>query len=133
MDGAFESVKESTALKPGVLVIPPTRVPNTDRMLVLNDLKFDYDAEDFAMDLLAEAFHEQIRQSLESAANQVLAQRLDLIGDRLGTVLNRITPAGVVLDISTLQLRTVKIQIVEKGIRLDGTAAGTVRLSPDYR
>jgi len=99
-----------------------------DRKLELQDLVFDYDAEDLAMGLLVEAFHEPIRQALESAANQALAQHLDLLGERLGTVLKKITPAGVALDMSALQLRSVQLHILQEGIRLDGTATGSVRL-----
>jgi hypothetical protein len=99
-----------------------------DRKLELQDLTFDYDAEDFAMDLLAEAFHEPIRQALENAANQALAQHLDLLSERLGEVLKKITPTGVTLDMSALTLRSVQIHIVQKGIRLDGTATGSARL-----
>ncbi len=78
--------------------------------------------------LLAEAFHEHVRQALESAANQALSQLLDLLSERLGTVLKKITPAGVVLDMSALQLRTVHVHIVQQGIWLDGTAIGSIRL-----
>jgi len=99
-----------------------------DWKLELQDLTFDYDAEDSAMGLLAEAFHEHIRQALESAANQALSQHLNLLSERLRTVLKKITPAGVVFDMSALQLRTVQIHIVQQGIRLDGTAIGSVRL-----
>ena len=49
----------------------------SNRKLVLQDLAFDYDAEDFTMGLLAKALHEPIRQALESAANQALAEHLD--------------------------------------------------------
>jgi hypothetical protein len=99
-----------------------------DRKLVLQDLTFDYAAEDFTMGLLAETFHEPLRQALESTANQVLAEHLDRLGERLGTVLKKITPAGVTLDMSALQLRSVQIHIVQQGIRLDGTATGSARL-----
>jgi hypothetical protein len=99
-----------------------------DRKLELQDLTFDYATEDLAMGLLAEAFHEPVRQALESAANQALAQHLDLLRERLVAVLKKITPAGVALDMSTLQLRSVQIHIEEKGIRLDGTATGSARL-----
>jgi hypothetical protein len=99
-----------------------------DQKLELQDLTFDYDTEDFSMGLLAEAFHEHIRQALESAANQALAQHLDLLRERLVAVLKKITPASVALDVSALQLRTVQIHIVQKGIRLDGTATGSARL-----
>jgi hypothetical protein len=97
----------------------------------LQDLTFDYKAEDPTLDVLAAAFHEPIRQALEEAANQALAQHLALLGERLGTVLKKITPAGVVLDLSALQLGSVQIAIEEQGIRLDGTATGSVRLVID--
>jgi len=96
--------------------------------LELQDLTFDYHAEDPTVGILAEAFHEPIRQALEDAANQALAEQLALLGERLGAVLKKITPAGVVLDLSALQLGSVQIAIEEQGIRLDGTATGSVRL-----
>jgi Domain of unknown function (DUF4403) len=96
--------------------------------LELQDLTFDYDAEDPAVGILEEAFHEPIRQALEDASNQALAQQLALLGERLGAVLKKITPAGVVFDLSALQLRSVQILIEQQGIRLDGTATGTARL-----
>jgi hypothetical protein len=94
----------------------------------LQDLTFDYNAENSTMGMLAEAFHGPISKALEDAANLALAQHLVLVGGRIGTVLKRITPTGVALDLSALQLRNVQIHIEEKGIRLDGTAAGIVRL-----
>jgi len=99
-----------------------------NRQLTLQDLTFDYAAEDFTMGLLTRALHEPIRQALESAANQALAQHLDRLSERLGMVLEKITPAGVTLDMSDLQLRSVQIHIVPQGIRLDGTATGSARL-----
>jgi hypothetical protein len=98
------------------------------RKLELQDLTFDYDAEDSTLGMLAEAFHEPIRQALEDAANQALAQQLALLGERLATVLKKITPAGLVLDLSALQLSSVQIQIEQQGIRLDGTATGSTQL-----
>jgi len=98
------------------------------RKFELQDLTFDYEAEDPTMGVLAEAFHEPIRQALEDAANQALVQQLGLLGERLGTVLKKITPAGVALDLSALQLRSVQILVEHQGIRLDGTATGSVRL-----
>lgn len=99
-----------------------------NRQLALQDLTFDYAAEDFTMGLLTRALHEPIRQALESAANQALAQHLDQLSERLGSVLKKITPASVTLDMSDLQLRSVQIHIVQEGIRLDGTATGSARL-----
>ena len=99
-----------------------------DRKLLLQDLTFDYAAEDFTMEMLAKALHEPIRQALADAANQALAQHLELLSGRLGAVLEKITPAGVTLDMTTLQLRSAQIHILPQGIRLDGTATGSARL-----
>jgi len=99
-----------------------------DQKLALQDLVFDYAAEDFSTGLLAEAFHEPIRQALESAANQALSQRLDWLSERMGMVLDKVAPAGVEIDMSALQLQSVKIHITQEGIRLDGTASGSARL-----
>ena len=99
-----------------------------NRKLVLQDLAFDYDAEVLTMGLLAKALHEPIRQALESAANQALAEHLELLNQRLVSILEKITPPGVTLDMSALQLRSMLIQIEQTGIRLNGTATGSARL-----
>ena len=78
--------------------------------------------------LLADAFHVTIRLSLENAANQALTQQLDRLSERLETVLENIMPAGVMLDMSALQLRHLQINIEKQGIRLEGTASGSARL-----
>ena len=98
------------------------------QQLHLHDLIFDYAADDPAMGLLAQAFHEPVRQALEVAFNQALSRQLELLAGRLGGVLQKITPAGVVLDMSALQLRSVQIDIVQQGIRLEGNASGHVQL-----
>jgi len=97
-------------------------------MLELQDLTFDYDAEDSVTGALAEAFHEPIRQSLQAAANQALARQLERLGEHLGGALEKITPPGVMLDLSALQLSSVQIHIEQQGVRLDGTATGNARL-----
>jgi hypothetical protein len=98
------------------------------RQLELQDLTFDYDAKNASRALLMEAFHEYIRQALEAAANQLLAQQLELLSERLGTVLEKAIPASVLLDMSALQLRSLQVHIVQQGIRLDGVATGSARL-----
>ena len=98
------------------------------RKLELQDLTFDYDAKNATMALLVEAFHEYIRQTLEAAANEVLAQYLELLSERLETVLEKTIPASVLLDMSALQLRSLQVHIVQQSIRLDGVATGSARL-----
>ncbi len=99
-----------------------------ERKLELQNLTFDYDANNTTVALLAESFHEFIRQSLEGVANQALAQHLDLLSGRLETVLEKIMPASVLLDMSALQLRSLRIHIVQQSIMLEGAATGSARL-----
>ena len=94
----------------------------------MHDLIFDYAADDPAMGLLAEVFHEPVRQALEVAANQALSLQLEHLAERLGSVLQKITPADVKLDMSALHLRSAQIDITPQGIRLDGSASGRVQL-----
>jgi hypothetical protein len=98
------------------------------RRLELQDLTFDFEPIDSTLGVLAEAFHEPIRQALEEAANQALAAQLERLGERLGTVLKKIMPPGVALDMSALQLSSVQMAIEHQGIRLEGTADGSIRL-----
>jgi len=99
-----------------------------EQQLHLHDLIFDYQADDPAMGLLATAFHEPVRQALEVAANRAMSRQLELLTERLGSVLQKVTPAGVVLDMSALHIRSAQIDILQQGIRLDGSATGHVQL-----
>ena len=100
-----------------------------ERKLEVQDLTFDYDARNSSMALLEKSFHEYIRQTLEGVANQALAQYLELVSKRLENVLERIMPAGVLLDMSALQLRSLQIHIEQQNIRLDGAATGSARFT----
>jgi hypothetical protein len=100
-----------------------------ERKLEVQDLTFDYDARNSTMALLEKSFHEYIRQTLEDVANQALAQYLELASERLENVLERIMPAGVLLDMSALQLRSLQIHIEQQNIRLDGAATGSARFT----
>ena len=99
-----------------------------ERKLELQGLTFDYDTKNSTMALLVESFHEYIRQALEGVANQALEQYLDLLSERLEIALEKIMPAGVLLDMSALQLRSLQIHIAQQSIRLDGAATGSTRL-----
>ena len=96
--------------------------------LEVQDLTFRYDAQEETLNLLADAFHEYLREALENAANQALTQHLNLLQERLVAVLRKITPAGMSLDMSTLQLASVHLHIEPEAVMLDGTASGNIRL-----
>jgi len=98
------------------------------RKLELQDLTFGYESNDSTMGLLVEAFHEYIRLTLESAANLALTQQLDQLRGHLETVMESIMPAGVLLDMSGLQLSHLQVHVEQQGIRLEGSATGSVRL-----
>lgn len=101
------------------------------QQIALQDLVFDYDAEDPTLGILAEAFQEPVRHTLEDMANQLLARYLGLFRERLGAILKKATPVGVVLDLSTLRLSGVQILIEQQSIRLNGAASGSALLGTD--
>ena len=99
-----------------------------EQKLVLQDLMFDFDANDAATGLFTGAFHEPIRLLLESTANQALSQYLDWLRGRVSRVLDRVTPANVKVDLSLLRLGNLQIHLVQQGIRLDGNVTGRAQL-----
>ena len=105
-----------------------TRVAYKAQQLRLEKLEHTYDPDDPAIALLATALHDRIREALETEANALLQQYLEQLKVRLGVLFEKLIPAGVNLDMSTLQLRTLRLQVTPRGIRLDGTAAGSARL-----
>ena len=102
---------------------------NTDeRKLELHNLMFDYEGKDPAVSLLVKSFHDDIRQALEVAFNQALAQHLEQLGHRLKTALQRAMPASLLLDMSALQIDNLNLHIAQQGIRLEGAASGSAQL-----
>ena len=99
-----------------------------EQKLALQGLVFDYDTEDATMALLEETFHEYIRQALEDSANDALTWHLGLLGKRVEAALDKTAPSSVMLDLSSLQLRSLSVAIDEQGIRLSGAATGYARL-----
>ncbi len=97
--------------------------------LDLQDLTFHYDANNPALELLEKNFHEPIRQVLEDAINKSLRRYLSLLGERIEATLEKAMPAGIVLDVSSLQLRDLHIQFSVQGIALHGSSTGSVHVT----
>ena len=95
-----------------------------DQAFKLQDLEYTYTPEDPLLEPQARLFYGYIRKALEAAANQQLQQRMAQWKEQLVTVLDRIMPAGVKLDMASLQLSQVDLALEEHGISLSGLATG---------
>ncbi len=94
----------------------------------MQDLTFDFQAKNATTGLLTGAFHEPIRRVLEDTVNQMLSQQLDWLRARVGRMLDSILPENVKFDLAALQLDRMQIHMQQQGVKLDGTATGSVRL-----
>lgn len=114
----------------GTIELKTRLVFNLDKQkLELHDLTFDYDASNPAVALLEERFHESIRQVLEDTVNGSLHRHLVLLSERIETALKKAMPAGVMLDMSSLQLLNLQVHISQQSIVLNGTTTGSVHLT----
>jgi hypothetical protein len=107
----------------GYLVFIPER-----QRFALTDLDYIYAPEDPLLKPQAELFHGLIREALETAANQQLQERTQQWKQRLLTVLDKIMPDEVELDMSAVQLRQMQVSMAEDAIRLSGLASGHIRI-----
>ena len=94
----------------------------------LEDLDYTYTPQDPLLEPEAKLFSGIIRKVLEAAVNQQLQQRMNQWKERLLTVFNNITPDNVNLDMASLQLRQVQLNIIDDAIRLNGQASGQIML-----
>ena len=103
----------------------------TTRKLQLNDLEYTLETDDPFLEAQANLFHGPLRQLLEATVNQRLQQLLDNLQLRLARVLEALTPAGMTLDLSALQLQAVRIALEQAGVQLHATVSGYAAL--DWR
>ena len=92
----------------------------------MQDLEYSYAADDPLLEPQAHLFYGYIRKALEAAANQQLQQRMAEWKDRLLAVFDTIIPEDVKLDMGSLQLSQMDLEIVDHGIRLNGLATGHI-------
>ncbi len=97
--------------------------------LELQNLEYVFEPEDPADAMLADLFYLKIRQTLETTANQLLENQLGDWKQHLGSVLTRVAPADLNLDLSSLNLGSAKIDMSERGVNLEGVATGRIRIS----
>jgi hypothetical protein len=110
------------ALKADLVFTPETQ------QFGLENLDYTYKAEDPLLEGEAEFLRGYIRKLLMSAANQQLQQRMNQWKGNLQALFDRITPADMKLDMASLQLRQVDIDMTTESVRLNGLASGRIVL-----
>jgi hypothetical protein len=97
--------------------------------LQLQNLSYTYTSADPLIETQVRLFHNAIRKALEGAANQRLQQGVEQWRTRLATLLGRILPDDVQLDMASLRLSQVHFDFTEQGIGVDALATGYVSVA----
>jgi hypothetical protein len=92
----------------------------------LQDLAYSYTPEDPFLEPQARLLYGYIRKSLEAAANQQLQQHMAQWKNLLLAVFERVVPDDLALDLASLQLSRVRLDMQERGISLNGLANGHI-------
>jgi len=92
--------------------------------LSLENLEYDYQADDALHETLNGLLYSVIRKALEDAANRQLQLSLNQWKQRLIQRFDTMTPDGVQLDISALQLHDIQISMQDEGVVVDGMITG---------
>ena len=100
------------------------------KSLRLEGLDYMFDPADSDLFVLAGMFYEKISQLLLETANGVMEQEMDTLRSRLEAALVGVAPEGARLDLGQIRLASVRIEFLPDGVRLEGTAEGSVRVSP---
>ena len=101
--------------------------PETQQLKVEN-LAYIYTPDDPWFQAEASLFYGYIRKLLEAAANQELEQRMGQGRQQLQSLFEKITPDDVRLDMASLRLHQVRLDMGKDAIRLHGLASGHVAL-----
>ena len=94
--------------------------------LELANLEYVADLEDPALANLSDLFYERIRDAIQAAANRLLQQQLQRWRTLLAGRLQGLLGDGWKVDLSSLALRSVQVQMDTDGIRLEGNADGAM-------
>ncbi len=94
------------------------------QQLSLDNLEYDYRADGSLHETLSGVFYGVIRKALEDAANRQMQLSLDQWKQRLAQRFDTMTPEGVELDISALQLHGIQISMQNDRVIVDGMITG---------
>ncbi|MCG6863090.1 MAG: DUF4403 family protein [Chromatiaceae bacterium] len=100
------------------------------QVLRLEQLDFVFDAADPDQALLTDLFYDRIRARIETAANDLLAERTSGFRSGLRRALAQSLPSVLRPELEGLRLVEARILVGEDGISLSGSAEGTLRFDP---
>ena len=95
----------------------------------LANLAYTASLEDIWLEADANLLYGRIRQSLETNLNRQLQQRMGEWRQRLLAVFGGILPQDMQLDLGSLRFQDVRFSMSPQGVRLDGVAAGHIKLA----
>ena len=96
--------------------------------LRLDEVGFVYDAANPDQGLIANLFHDRIRQRIESEVNALLAERTRGLQDALASNLAQGLPPSLVPNLRGLRIADLRIQVGDTGLNLSGSAQGAMTL-----
>lgn len=96
--------------------------------LMLESLDYSFQPEDLHLKILANLFHEKIRQELEKAANTLLRQKTESSKVELQKFFQSALSEQIKIQFDNMQLTAVKINLHSSGLVLTGVINGKVRL-----
>ena len=96
--------------------------------LRLEDVDFVFDAVDPDLGLMANLFYDRIRTRIETAANNMLAERNKAIQDTLSDTLAADLPPNLAPDLSNLRIAELRFRVGDAGLTVTGTADGVLKL-----
>jgi len=100
--------------------------------LRLEDVDFVFDAEDPDQELTANLFYDRIRTRIETAANDLLAERNEALRDTLSATLTAALPPNLAPDLSNLRIAELRFLLGDAGLTVAGTADGVLKLGRSH-
>ncbi len=99
-----------------------------NQQLRLHKLQFVHELEEPSYNMVLDLFYERIRHTLETTVNQLLARQIVQWQEQLNSAFTKIAPQDVRLDLSSLKLLSVQLNMEKERVRLHSLAAGHAKL-----
>lgn len=96
--------------------------------LILKSLNYSFEPEDFHLKILADLFHNKIRQELEKAANTLISQQSQEFKLRLQDYFQSVLPEPVKIQFNDLQLTATDFNLQASGLMFSGIVSGKLYL-----
>jgi len=101
--------------------------------LTLESLDYSFEPEDLHLKILANLFHDKIRQELEKAANTLIRQKTESFKVQLQDYLQSALDDQLSIQLDALQLTAAEINLHPSGLMFKGILNGTLHLDLKQR